>query len=153
MKKTSPLPPTPPLTVLGMADAAADNRATCPLYLSPVNAGWPSAAEDYIDGQINLHELVVRNPAATFFLHASGDSMIGVGIHDGDLLVVDRSLEASHNRVVIAALDGELLVKKLCRRDGRVFLQSANPDYPEFDITEREYAHIWGVVSHVLHKL
>lgn len=153
MKNASTPLPTPPLTLLGPADAAADGRATCPLYLSPVNAGWPSAAEDYIDGQINLHELIVRNPASTFFLHASGDSMIGVGIHDGDLLVVDRSLEASHNRVVIAALDGELLVKKLCRRDGRVFLQSANPDYPEFDITEREYAHIWGVVSHVLHKL
>lgn len=144
---------TPPLTILGMADADADGNETCPLYLAPVNAGWPSAAEDYIDGQINLHELIVRNPAATFFLRASGESMLGVGIHDGDLLVVDRSVEAAHNRVVIAALEGELLVKRLCRRDGRVFLQSANPDYPEFDITEREYAHIWGVVSHVVHKL
>lgn len=150
MKKSAS---TPALTVLGMADANADGRPTCPLYLFPVNAGWPSAAEDYIDGQINLHELVVRNPAATFFLRASGESMLGVGIHDGDLLVVDRSLEAAHNRVVIAALEGELLVKKLCRREGRVFLQSANPGYPEFDITEREYAHIWGVVSHVVHKL
>ncbi|MBD5646612.1 MAG: translesion error-prone DNA polymerase V autoproteolytic subunit [Desulfovibrio sp.] len=153
MKKTTPPLPTPPLTVLGMADTNADANATCPLYLAPVNAGWPSAAEDYIDGQINLHELIVRNPAATFFLRASGESMLGVGIHDGDLLVVDRSVEAAHNRVVIAALEGELLVKRLCRRDGRVFLQSANPDYPEFDITEREYAHIWGVVSHVVHKL
>ena len=153
MKKTTPPLPTPPLTVLGMADANADGNATCPLYLAPVNAGWPSAAEDYIDGQLNLHELIVRNSAATFFLRASGESMLGVGIHDGDLLVVDRSIEAAHNRVVIAALEGELLVKRLCRRDGRVFLQSANPDYPEFDITEREYAHIWGVVSHVVHKL
>ena len=153
MKKTTPPLPTSPLTILGMADADADANATCPLYLAPVNAGWPSAAEDYIDGQINLHELIVRNPAATFFLRASGESMLGVGIHDGDLLVVDRSVEAAHNRVVIAALEGELLVKRLCRRDGRVFLQSANPDYPEFDITEREYAHIWGVVSHVVHKL
>ena len=153
MKTTSTPRGGAPLTVVGMATADADTGAACPLYLAPVNAGWPSAAEDYIDGQINLHELIVRNPAATFFLRASGDSMLGVGIHDGDLLVVDRSLEASHNRVVIAALDGELLVKKLCRKDGRVLLQPANPDYPEFDITEREYAHIWGVVSHVVHKL
>ena len=153
MKKMTVPPPRAPLTVVGMADANADGGATCPLYLAPVNAGWPSAAEDYIDGQINLHELIVRNPAATFFLRASGESMLGVGIHDGDLLVVDRSLDAAHNRVVIAALEGELLVKRLCRRDGRVYLQSANPDYPEFDITEREYAHIWGVVSHVVHKL
>ena len=153
MKKPSPTLPPRALTFVGMADPAADTQATCPLYLAPVNAGWPSAAEDYIDGQVNLHELIVRNPAATFFLRASGDSMLGVGIHDGDLLVVDRSLEASHNRVVIAALDGELLVKKLSRKEGRVLLKSANPDYPEFDITEREYAHIWGVVSHVVHRL
>ena len=79
--------------------------------------------------------------------------MLGVGIHDGDLLIVDRSLDAAHNRIVIAALEGELLVKKLVRKNDRVFLQSANPEYPEFDITQREYAHIWGVVSHVVHKL
>ena len=115
--------------------------------------GFPSAAEDYIDSQINLHELLVRNPAATLCLRASGDSMLGVGTHDGDLLVVDRSLEASHNRVVIAALDGELLVKKLCRKGGRVLLKSANEGYPDFDISEREHVHIWGVVSHVIHKL
>lgn len=142
-----------PLTILGLADASAANKATSPLYLSPVSAGFPSAAEDYIDSQINLHELIVRNPAATFFLRASGDSMLGVGTHDGDLLVVDRSLEASHNRVVIAAIDGELLVKKLCRKGGRVMLKSANEGYPDFDISEREHVHIWGVVSHVVHRL
>ncbi|WP_165076077.1 MULTISPECIES: translesion error-prone DNA polymerase V autoproteolytic subunit [unclassified Desulfovibrio] len=142
-----------PLTILGLADASEANKATNPLYLSPVSAGFPSAAEDYIDGQINLHELIVRNPASTFFLRTSGDSMLGVGIHDGDLLVVDRSLEASHNRVVIAALDGELLVKKLCRKGGRVLLKSANEGYPDFEVTELEHVHIWGVVSHVVHKL
>ncbi|MBD5418325.1 MAG: translesion error-prone DNA polymerase V autoproteolytic subunit [Desulfovibrio sp.] len=146
---------TPPraLKIVGRPCDDANTQRTSPLYLSPVSAGFPSAAEDYIDSQINLHELLVRNPAATFFLRASGDSMLGVGIHDGDLLVVDRSLDASHNRVVIAALDGELLVKKLYRKDGRVFLKSANTDYPDFDITEREHVHIWGVVSHVIHRL
>ena len=126
---------------------------TVPLYLSPVAAGWPSPAEDYIDQQINLHELVVRNPPSTFFLRASGDSMLGVGIHSGDLLVVDRSAEAAPGRVVIAALDGELLVKRLERRQGRLFLAPANKDYPAIEITQREYVHIWGVVSYVLHKL
>lgn len=79
--------------------------------------------------------------------------MLGVGIHDGDLLVVDRSLAAANNKVIIAALDGELLVKKLVRRDGRTLLMPANPEFPQIDITEREYVHIWGIVTYVLHKL
>lgn len=141
------------LHILGQAVVPAPDGERLPLYLSPVQAGWPSAAEDYIDEQINLQELVVQNPAATFFLRASGDSMLGVGIHDGDLLVVDRSREAAHNRVVIAALEGELLVKRLVRRGGNAYLAPANPEYPEIDITHREYVHIWGVVTYVLHKL
>ena len=141
------------LKIEGQAIATTPDGERQPLYLSPVQAGWPSPAEDYVDEQINLHEIAVRNPAATFFVRASGDSMLGVGIHDGDLLVVDRSLEAAHNRIVIAALDGELLVKRLVRRGGRAYLAPANPEYPEIDITNREYVHIWGVVSYVLHKL
>lgn len=143
---------TPPLQILGSA-ADFSGSFGCPLYLSPVNAGWPSPAEDYIDQQLNLHEYVVKNPPATFFLRAAGDSMIGVGIHNGDLLIVDRSVDANPNRVVIAALDGELLVKKLARKNGKTWLLPANPDYPEIDITHREYVHIWGVVTYVLHRL
>lgn len=141
-----------PLQLLGPASGLAGLQK-CPLYVAPVNCGWPSPAEDYIDQQLNLHELVVKNPPATFFLRGCGDSMIGAGIHDGDLLIVDRSVEALPNRVVIAALDGELLVKKLARKKDRTFLLPANPDYPEIDITHREYVHIWGVVTYVLHKL
>lgn len=142
-----------PLEIIGSAAPGVPRGQTAPLYLSAVQAGWPSPAEDYIDQQLNLHELAVRNPPATFFLRAAGDSMTGCGIHDGDILVVDRSLEACHNRVIIAALDGDLLVKRLTRRGHRAFLTPANPDYPEIDITNREYVHIWGVVTYVLHKL
>lgn len=152
-KKDFSIKPQRPLTIIGCAADAVPENQVQPLYLSAVQAGWPSPADDYIDQQINLHELAVRNPPATFFLRAAGDSMIGVGIHDGDLLVVDRSLEAGHNRVVIAALDGELLVKTLVRRGQKTYLAPANPDYPEIDITEREYVHIWGIVTYVLHKL
>lgn len=141
------------LHIIGNAAGQVPERQKNPLYLSTVQAGWPSPAEDYVDQQINLHEFVVKNPAATFFLRAAGDSMIGCGIHDGDLLIVDRSADATHNRVVIAALDGELLVKRLTRRGSKVYLAPANPDYPEIEISNREYVHIWGVVTYVLHKL
>lgn len=141
------------LEIIGSAVFTTPDAQTLPLYLSAVQAGWPSPADDYIDQQINLHELIVKNPPATFFLRAAGDSMLGCGIHDGDLLVVDRSVDAVHNRVVIAALDGELLVKRLLRRGKRAYLAPANPDYPEIEITSREYVHIWGVVTFVVHKL
>ncbi|MDE5831662.1 MAG: translesion error-prone DNA polymerase V autoproteolytic subunit [Desulfovibrio sp.] len=141
-----------PLRIIGAASPEEKNPPLAPLYLTPVQAGWPSPADDYIDSEINLHELLVTNPPATFFLRAAGDSMIGCGIHDGDLLVVDRSREALHNRVVIAAVDGELLVKRLQRRGKRTWLAPANPDYPEIEITNLEYVHIWGVVTYVIHK-
>lgn len=148
----SPMKIQSSLTILGCA-ANMPGTEACPLYTAQASCGWPSPADDYIDQEINLHEMVVRNPPATFFLRAAGDSMIGVGIHDGDLLVVDRSLDALPNRIVIAALDGELLVKKLARKDGKMWLLPANKDFRPIDITHREYVHIWGVVTYVLHKL
>ena len=133
--------------------AETPSREGLPLYLSPVEAGFPSPADDALDKRLDLHEYLVRNEAATFFLRAHGESMLGAGIHDGDLLIVDRSLDARHGRVVIAALDGELTVKRLVRRQDRVLLMPENPAFPDIDITEREHVHIWGVVSHVIHKL
>ena len=141
------------LQFVGIADSSEENRDGLPLYLAPVKAGFPSPADDYIDRKLDLHEYLVRNRAATFFLRAQGESMIGAGIHDDDLLIVDRSVEAAHDRIVIAALDDELTVKRLIRRKGRVYLAPENPDFPEFDITEREYIHIWGVVTYVIHKV
>ena len=140
------------LEILGATDTPL-SREGLPLYLSPVEAGFPSPAEDYLDRKLDLHEHLVRNRAATFFLRAHGDSMTGAGIHDGDLLIVDRSEAAGHNKVVIAALDGELTVKRLIRRNGRVLLTPENPEYSEIDITEHEHVHVWGVVTYAIHKL
>lgn len=141
------------LKIIGPAVESAPEDQKSPLFLCSVRAGWPSPADDYVDEPINLHELAVKNPAATFFLQAAGDSMIEAGIHDGDVLVVDRSVEAGHNKIVIAALDGELLVKRVRQRGRRTWLSPANPDYADIEITDREYVHIWGVVTYVLHKL
>lgn len=142
-----------PLRVIGVSAPAEASPPTAPLFLTPVQAGWPSPADDYIDARINLHELLVTNPPATFFLRAAGDSMIECGIRDGDLLVVDRSRDVAPNRVVIAAVDGELLVKRLKRAGGKTWLAPANPEYPDIDITDREYVYIWGVVTYVIHRL
>ncbi len=139
--------------ILGTAAPVDGAQQDLPLYLSPVEAGFPSPAEDYLDKQLNLHTHIVKHEAATFFLRAHGLSMINAGIHDGDLLVVDRAIAAQDNRIVIAALDGELTVKRLVRRRGKVLLVPENPDFPEIDITEREHVHIWGVVTYVVHKL
>ena len=135
------------------ASAIHQERPGLPLYLAPVEAGFPSPAEDYLDRRLDLHQHLVRNEAATFFLRAHGKSMLGAGIHDGDLLIVDRSVDAVHRKVVIAALDGELTVKRLLRREGRVLLAPENPQFEPIDITESEFVHIWGVVTYVVHKL
>lgn len=144
---------SPRLEFVATAAELSPQREGIPLYLSPVEAGFPSPADDYVEKKLDLHAHIVRNEAATFFLRAHGESMLGAGIHDGDLLVVDRSLSATHNKVVIAALDGELTVKRLVLQNSRVYLAPENPDYAEVDITEREHLHIWGVVSYVIHKL
>ena len=134
--------------------AAADIPAgqTAPLYGSDVEAGFPSPAEDYVEQELNLHDYAVKHKAATFFVRAHGDSMINAGIFDGDLLIVDRLEELSNGRVVIAALDGELTVKRFVQKDDRTWLAPENPDYPRIDITKRECVHVWGVVTYVLHK-
>jgi DNA polymerase V len=147
MKETKAIP----LDAARLPDDAA--RDGLPLYLSPVAAGFPSPAEDYLDRKLDLHEYLIRNHAATFFLRASGDSMLQAGIQDGDLLVVDRSLTPGSGSVVIAAVEGELTVKYLSRREGRVWLVPANDEYPELDISDQEDAVIWGVVTYAIHKL
>ena len=152
MHQTHDRPDTAPAGMRLPAPLAPE-RARLPLFLSAVQAGFPSPADDSVEDRLDLHRHLVRNETATFFLHASGDSMEGAGIRDGDLLVVDRSLEPRSGRTVIAAVGGELTVKRLARRSGRTLLVPANPDYPEFDVTDREDLCIWGVVTYAVHKL
>jgi DNA polymerase V len=122
-----------------------------PLYASTVRAGFPSPADDYIEMHLDLNEHLIKHPAATFFVTASGDSMTGAGISSGDMLVVDRSLEATHGKIVIAAINGELTVKRLSLKSGRVQLLPENNQYQPIEITGDEDLVIWGVVTHVIH--
>lgn len=122
-----------------------------PWYSSKVQAGFPSPADDYIERYLDLNAHYIKHPAATFFVTATGDSMENVGIYSGDVLMVDKSLEAVDGAIVIAAVNGELTVKRLSRQSGRVQLLAANAKYPPIDISEEQELVIWGVVTLVLH--
>jgi DNA polymerase V len=124
-----------------------------PLYLSAVAAGFPSPAESSIEGEFDLNELLIKHPAATFFVRASGSSMINAGIHDDDILVVDKSIEPSSGKVVVVALNGELTVKRLFKEGKRVFLMAENEAYPPIELHEGSELHIWGVVTNVIHAV
>lgn len=133
-------------------DGAATPQAF-PLFASRVPAGFPSPAEDYVDQRLDLNDHLVHHPAATFFVRVQGDSMEGAAIHNGDLLVVDRALEPVHGRIVIAAVNGELTVKRLLFRDDGAWLHPENPAYTPMKISEGLDCVIWGVVRHVIHSV
>jgi len=118
-----------------------------------VAAGFPSPAEDYIEIGIDLNEQLIRHPASTFFLRVSGHSMTGVGIHNGDLLVVDRSLDARPGHIVVAILDGAFTLKQLVRHRGVLRLEAAHSNYPPLDLAHFGDVQIWGVAVHSIHSL
>lgn len=124
-----------------------------PIFLGRLPAGFPSPADDYLEGTLDLNHHLIKHPAATFFVRVTGDSMIGVGIHSGDLLVVDRSLEATDGHVIVAALDGELTVKRLSKQGQTIRLLPANPNYQPIEIQPQQDFEIWGVVTNVIHAL
>ena len=124
-----------------------------PLFSQSVRAGFPSPAADYVEGGLDFNELLINDTATTFVVRAEGESMLGAGIFPGDFLVVDRSLVARTEDIVIAALDGEFTVKRLKREGGRFILAPANPAYPVVAVHEASELSIWGVVTYVLHGL
>jgi DNA polymerase V len=124
-----------------------------PLFTGKVAAGFPSPADDYIEKTLDLNELLVKKPAATFFVRAQGESMLGAGIHPNDILVVDRSIDPVPGHIVICALNGELTVKRLDRENEQWRLKSENPAYADIPIYEELELVIWGVVTNVIHPL
>jgi DNA polymerase V len=118
-----------------------------PLFSHKVTAGFPSPADDYIEGRLSLDEHLIQHKDATFFVRAKGSSMVGAGIFDGDLLVVDKSLTPSSGDIVIAVIDGELTVKRFIQRDGKVILKPENPRFKEIELKEGQELQVWGVVT------
>lgn len=118
-----------------------------------VPAGFPSPADDYVERSISLDEHLIQHRESTFFMRVAGDSMRGLGIFDGDLLVVDRALPATHGCVVIAVVDGEFTVKQLLHTSKGQVLRAAHPDYADMHIKPEQDFAIWGVVSWNVHKV
>lgn len=134
---------------------SADRTTSCerPLFMVPVAAGYPSPAEDYLEGKLDLNRHLIKHPAATFFVRVVGDSMIDAGIHPGDILIVDRSLEPADKKVVIAVIEGELTVKRIRLKKGSVCLVPENEKYESLKIEDGMNFEIWGIVTNVIHPL
>src|SRR5665811_932874 len=124
-----------------------------PLFSGKVAAGFPSPADDYVEKNLDLNELLVQKPSATFFVRAQGESMLGASLHPNDILVVDRSIEPVPGKIVICALNGELTVKRLERNNEQWQLKADNHAYPDIVIYEALELVIWGVVTSVIHPL
>ena len=133
--------------------ALSPNRLLLPLFSYLVPAGFPSPATDHLDGLLDLTSLLLRHPDATYLVRVSGESMAGAEIHTGDLLAVDKHLEADDGNIVVAVVEGECTVKQLVRRGQSWWLMPANPAYQPYEITEPDNLRIWGVVTHVVREL
>jgi DNA polymerase V len=123
------------------------------VYLSRVPAGFPSPADDYVEQRLDLNEHLIQREASTFFVRVAGRSMEGAGIHDGDLLVVDRAVEPTDGAVVVAALDGELTVKRYRRHGDRPYLVPENEEHAPIPVQPGQDLVVWGVVRHVIHEV
>ncbi len=124
-----------------------------PFFDTKVQAGFPSPAEDHLEQRLDLNTLVIQNPSATFFVRVAGESMRDIGITDGDILVVDRSIESWENRIVVAVIDSEFTIKRFTTEQEMVVLKAENVDYPPIKITSEMDFSVWGVVNWTLKKL
>lgn len=127
-------------------------QVSLPLYGTKVRAGFPSPADDYVEDNLDLNELMIKNGPATFFLTVEGNSMIGAGIFEGDIIVVDRSLDARHRDIVLAVVDGRHTVKRLYDMNGKIRLQSENPAIPDIVLKEGMELQVAGVVTGSLRR-
>lgn len=123
-----------------------------PLFVDPVQAGFPSPADDYVDCTIDLNEHLIKNPPSTFLVRVRGESMVDAGINSGDLLIVDKSLDATDGDVVIATVDGQFTVKRFRRTGTKFRLVAENPTHPQIVFGTESSVEIWGVVVHVIHS-
>jgi DNA polymerase V len=123
------------------------------LSIHTVSAGHPIPLKKQTEFKLDLNEYLIKRPSATFFARTTGDSMIGAGIHDGDLLIVDRSLDPESGGIVVAAVDGNLTVKRYVKDNDKTYLCPENNEYKRLEITAGSDVYIWGVVTSIIHEV
>ncbi len=133
--------------------ASSPTSYEIPFYDCSVSAGFPIPVDDHFSITMDLNKHLVQNAPATFFVRTSGDSMVDAGIRNGDLLVVDRSLTAKNNDIVIAAVNGDLTVKRFTHQNGKAILKAENPSFANIELTNDMAVSFWGVVTNVIHNL
>ncbi|MGZ2368838.1 LexA family protein [Ancylomarina sp. YFZ004] len=129
---------------------STDSPTPIPLVGSSVHAGFPSPADDFIEKNISLDSELIRNKEATFYARVEGDSMKDANIHDGDLLVIDRSLEPQNNKVAVCFIDGEFTVKRLHLKEDYILLMPENKEFSPIKVTDENEFLIWGIVTYVI---
>ncbi len=131
---------------------AEGKNVKLPLFSVPVNAGFPSPAEDYVEQLLSLDEHLIKHPQATILVKVNGASMNDAGINSGDILVVDKSLTPENNNIVVAVIDGEFTVKQIKKEKENLYLQPANKNFLPIKITDEMNFKVWGVVTYIIHK-
>ena len=131
----------------------AEETSALNVFAHKVPAGFPSPAEDFLEKTLDLNEYLIHNKAATFLIRVEGDSMIDAGIFSGDLLVIDRSIEAEDRKLVLGVLNGEFTIKRILIKGRQMFLQAENPDFQAIEITEEMDFRVFGVVTFAIHKV
>lgn len=143
-----------PISMLDQVKKYALNRGySIPLFSSKIQAGFPSPADEHIESRIDFNEFLVDHPAATFAVKVTGESMIEAGIYPNDMLIVDKSIEPRHGKIVVAVIDGELTVKRLHKKDGKILLLPENRLFDPIIVGNEKDLVIWGVVTNVIHKV
>ncbi|WP_438967058.1 LexA family protein [Flavobacterium sp.] len=130
-----------------------ENQIELPYISSGIKAGFPSPAADFDESKISLDHVLVKNKEATFYAKASGNSMTGAGIDDGDILVIDRSIEPKNNKVAVCFIDGEFTVKRIKIEEEAVFLMPENPNYKPIKVSPENDLIIWGIVTYVIKSI
>ncbi|HPE72921.1 MAG: S24 family peptidase [Candidatus Competibacter sp.] len=151
--------PNPPAFPIGLdldlpLDGASDAATGWPLLATPVSAGFPSPADDHVERRLSLDTHLIRSPESTFLMRAAGNDLAEDGIHDGDLLVVDRAAPPSTGSLVVAVIEGALVLRRVGRNHrGRRVLQSAHPEWPDRSFGAGQPVEVWGVVRWAIHRL